>query len=942
MRYTLVLVILFSALSLRAQTGDEMLDLAKQSLNEKDAASAQTQASAAIKAFEKEKNLSGWIKAQRVSAKASIETGQDLYEVLLLVEKVVSNPFTKPTTDQEFHDFCKFLLYKAELTKKFGDFVKVKKDLEEARRIFKQKIGEKDPIVAAFLYRELGNAYVRLTEYAGAERIFEENLKYAALHPKTAMFNDYGNLFLNLNLYERAIEIFQQGLAFNEAQAPDNRLPQAEVKLLYLNIAEALAHLSRFTEALEMNKKAEHAHLSPDDQRYERCQFGLYENYGIIYLGMARAGDQRKFPLALDWFKKARDAAEDADTREKAGFEINVAEVWLAWGKPDEALQGYQAALQLLLPKIATGKLAVPKSNELFAEKKLILALLGKANAFRALGQLEKALECYELIPIVEAKLRATHAYESSSLLALKESRQRFHEAVDLAWQLFERSNGNPDYAKRAFRLTELARGIILLQSLAQARQFLPQDIRERDYDIRVRIAWLDHAIAAEREKGTAADSKKLSEWERQRFDLKLECQNLLANFPAYNSPDSLVLQVLAAADVRKLLRPEQIMVDYFLTPTSAYVFSFNHGGEIRWRKSTLPSQFREQTQQMATYLWSNKTTGKDVFLRHAWTLDSLLIMPELAKWGMAIKSLVIVPDDVLTLVPFEALIRRPSPGGTWREQPWLLKDFNMAYAYSATLLDVQKSISAENARATKKPKTVYGGFAPSYAQSNRYQLQNTAPMVNNVCKMLGGETWEGTKASEEQFKKSAPNYRILLLAMHGISDNVQPELSRLIFGDSLSNSPINNNILYAPELQIMRLQADLAVLSACHSGAGKLEQGEGVYSLARAFAASGVPATVMSLWLLHENTAPPLIEAFFRHLKQGKTKDEALRLAKLDYLNNDENFELNHPFYWAGLAASGDMRALDLRQPKSFPWSWVLVFSVAVFAVWWFWKRVR
>lgn len=939
MRYSIVLVFLFCVFPLLAQTGEERLDQANQSL-QKDAEGAKTQARAAIKAFEQEKNLSGWFKAQRVLSLASRKTGQDVYEVLLMAEKTVSDPFVKPVTEQEYHDFCKFLLFKAWLAKEVGDFVRVKKGLEEARRIFKQKTGESDPAVATFLYRELGNAYVRLAEYEGAVRIFEENLKYAVHHPQTALFNDYGNLYLNLFQYERAIEIFQQGLAFHQAQEPDKRLPQAEIKLLYLNIAEALAHLGRFAEALETNKKAEESPLSTDDVRYERCLFGLYENYGIIYLGMAKAGDRHKFSVALDWFNKARAAAEDAETREKAGFEIYAAEVLLAWGKPEQALEGYQTALQLLLPKIARGKSAIPSPDELFAEKKLILALHGKAIAFKALGQLEKALECYELIPIVEAKLRATHTYESSSKIVVRDTRKRISEAVDLAWQLYSQSNGNPNYAQRAFRLTELARGMILLQSLAQARQFLPQDIRDQDYALRVRIAWLDHAIAAEREKDTSADAGKLAEWERQRFDLKLEHQNLLANFPAYSNPDELVLQVLAASDVRKLLRPEQIMVDYFLTDVSAHVFSINHGGELRWRKADLFANFREQTQQMAEYLWSNKTTGKETFLRHAWVLDSLLIMPELVQWGMATKSLVIVPDDVLTLLPFEALIRRPSVGGTWRDQPWLLKEFSISYAYSATLLGVQISISKENNKTGQKPKAVFGGFAPSYTESNQYQLKNTAPMVKTVRKMLGGDTWEGPAASEERFKKSAANYRVLLLAMHGISDNEQPELSRLIFGDSIPDSPINNNILYAPELQIMRLRADLVVQSACHSGAGKLEQGEGVYSLARAFASAGVPATVMSLWLLHENTAPPLVEAFFRYLKQGRTKDEALRLAKLDYLKNDQNFELNHPFYWAGLAASGDMSALELTPPKSFPWSWVLALSLAVVVVLWFWKR--
>ncbi|MCC6283081.1 MAG: CHAT domain-containing protein, partial [Saprospiraceae bacterium] len=149
----------------------------------------------------------------------------------------------------------------------------------------------------------------------------------------------------------------------------------------------------------------------------------------------------------------------------------------------------------------------------------------------------------------------------------------------------------------------------------------------------------------------------------------------------------------------------------------------------------------------------------------------------------------------------------------------------------------------------------------------------------------------------------------------------------------------INNNVLFANELQIMQLQADLAVLSACHTGFGKLHKGEGVYSLARAFAVAGVPSTVMSIWRLHENTAPLLMEAFFKYLKAGKTKDEALRLAKRDFLNDDANYDSTHPFYWAGVTVSGDMCSLGT---SSWLWWWIGGGALLLALVLVFRKRMR
>ncbi len=177
---------------------------------------------------------------------------------------------------------------------------------------------------------------------------------------------------------------------------------------------------------------------------------------------------------------------------------------------------------------------------------------------------------------------------------------------------------------------------------------------------------------------------------------------------------------------------------------------------------------------------------------------------------------------------------------------------------------------------------------------------------------------------------------------MHGLADAENPELSRLLFGDPDASNAENDNVLYASELQIMQLQADLAILSACHSGFGKFRKGEGVFSLARAFARAGVPATVMSLWLLHENTAAPLVQSFLQYLQAGKTKDEALRLAKLDFLNAKENFSLAHPFFWAGVTTSGDMCGLDLPKATTFSWWWAGLGLLILGGGWYVFHRRR
>ena len=128
-----------------------------------------------------------------------------------------------------------------------------------------------------------------------------------------------------------------------------------------------------------------------------------------------------------------------------------------------------------------------------------------------------------------------------------------------------------------------------------------------------------------------------------------------------------------------------------------------------------------------------------------------------------------------------------------------------------------------------------------------------------------------------------------------------------------------------------MDIHALLVILGSCNSGYGKLNQGEGVMSISRAFAYAGCPSIVQGLWNLPDEETAAISKFFFQQIKEGKRKDEALRLAKLAYLNsNNSNIlkERFHPFFWAGYVPVGDMGAL---YPSSFLSTRLLLWSFAI-----------
>lgn len=948
----LILVLVLFACPVAAQSdslqAEQLVARAKASLQAGKLDSSEHYIFLARHYFKSKNLLAPWLKT---FASLTYVWGGDLNQPskgVELIEQGLREKWREPVNSKEWEQYATNLLAAGHVLRVYAaDYLGAKAYYERAQGVFLEKMGEHSDRIARYLYHNLGNIYTRLGDYDRAIALFRRSLNYNRLYPEAKVV-DHGDLAIALNevgQYHEAILVIRQGLDIKDL---NNELKTS----LVLNEADAIFRLGQAERALKVLEqipdfirqliaKEGGADALNYQSQYEAIKaeiLSALKRYNLAYKhGLQAVALGKSF-----WGTEKR--------REIGKVYCLLGSIDLDQKRPLEALAKYHHALVCVLPGLnLKDAQSLPLPATFYSENTILEALQGKARAFLALKKPEKALECYELIPFVEAKLRATHAYESSSLVALKDSRQRFQEAVNIAWQLFERNNGDPQYASRAFRLTELARGMLLLQSLVQARQYLPENLRKQEHEIRVRMAWLEHEIAAEKEKETSASGKnpqhkgienvQIAEWERRLFELKFERQKLLTDFPSYNHPDAIFLQVLDVRDVQKLLREGQVMVNYFLTESAVYIFSILDQGALQWRKAVLPLDFREKTRDFVSFISTGETLGREKFLHHALFLDSLLLRPELGQAGSQTNSLILVPDDILVLVPFEALLHQPGINtGTWRDQAWLLARYNLSYAYSATLLNQQKEISEANESSAEKPSRNFGGFAAGYTSEGRYQLQNTYPMVDYVCGLLGGQKWLKAACSEAQFKNSASTYRTLLLAMHGISDADHPELSRLLFGDPGPDSLIDNNILYASELQIMRLRADLVVLSACHSGTGKLEQGEGVYSLARAFAAAGVPATVMSLWLLHENTAQPILEAFFRNLKQGMTKDEALRQAKLDYLKKDENFEMTHPFYWAGLAAMGDMRALDLPEKAPHPLQnyWILIASLAAAAIAW------
>jgi CHAT domain-containing protein len=181
-----------------------------------------------------------------------------------------------------------------------------------------------------------------------------------------------------------------------------------------------------------------------------------------------------------------------------------------------------------------------------------------------------------------------------------------------------------------------------------------------------------------------------------------------------------------------------------------------------------------------------------------------------------------------------------------------------------------------------------------------------------------------GGRASEKAFKEEASEYRVLHLATHFLSDDRQPLYSKIVL--SQEDDAQEDGYLQTYEIFNTQLNADLVVLSACNTGLGKLSRGEGLVGMSRAFLYAGVPSLVVSLWSVDDESTSILMESFYLHLSEGLSKKQALRRAKLDYLETARGNKRD-PFYWAPFILVGDWSPVaGLRDSGRSMTMWIAV----------------
>jgi CHAT domain-containing protein len=361
-------------------------------------------------------------------------------------------------------------------------------------------------------------------------------------------------------------------------------------------------------------------------------------------------------------------------------------------------------------------------------------------------------------------------------------------------------------------------------------------------------------------------------------------------------------------------LKVDEAFLEYVLDEPNSFCLAVTRngahahilpGGRGEIEKSV--QQFRDEIRNKGSALAASKH------------LYDLLISP--IPEARSAAKLVIAPDGVLNLLPFEAL--RDS------QDQYLLTSRVVSYAPSGTILHVLRRTNDQE--LSTRPllalgDVIYenqGGAGPKlpspvsmrakiergvadFSGMALHDLPETREEVEEIGKIVGPGSvlLLGKDATESAFKKEPlDQFRVLHLAVHGFVDTQFPERSALVLGTDPSSG--DDGLVQVREIIRLRLNAELTTLSACDTGVGKLQEQEGVSNLVEAFLVAGSRSVVASLWSADDTFASALMERFYQHLADPEDARSALRDAKVDLLKEYGNQV--SPFYWAAFIPVGE-----------------------------------
>ena len=696
---------------------------------------------------------------------------------------------------------------------------------------------------------------------------------------------------------------------------------------------------------------------------YKKDSLNNYEKLSKIHDNLCfLAFNQKNYPEALKEINIAIQIDENSPNNKKTlshlgqtyGFKGNIYRVLEEY---DSAEFYFEKALRHFFKSndIALSNNQALSDSLLYQQSKEVMNEVGNLGIFNALyrqalalsakGQKEEAASRYaELINLVN-HTRQNFNDNASKVQLASIVKKIYAGAISNSYSL-------GDY-EQAFAYSEGSKVFTLLEGIRHNKAFNERvkdiNVQKCQQELREKIARLEKAYKKEKNQYNKIELN--DELAKARTEQKKLIQNLKEDEIYRKMVED--IEPLSLRDIqRSVLAKDQTMIEYFVGENQTYIFTIPKKGKIQADTVKLS---QDTLAGWADALWNgiyfsnNHSEWKELpeayqekyspdnfkqhfagqYSKYGFQLYQVLVQPALNHIQTG-NRLVIIPDNRLNYTPFDALLQeKPKHRKAYHAYKYLAKDYHISYCYSATLLQEMRSTKTKNGNG----KIL--AFAPSFAgEDNSFKRLNFGALkyakkeVEELQSIFGENCvpFFGAEATRDNFLSIIEEQAFdhIHLSTHGKANDHDPNYSFISFTQTNPDAVDENQLLYLRDLYTLSLPVKTVVLSACETNQGILKHGEGIMNFTRGLSYAGAQCVLSTLWSVTDKDTKELVVEFYKNLKAGMTKDEALTMAKQSLWENSETL---HPYYWAGMIPIGSMEL----KTKSMPYAYFALGGVLV-----------
>ena len=752
----------------------------------------------------------------------------------------------------------------------------------------------------------------------------EENLY------KAGILDMLSELYTQENRFELAIETATQSLDIRLEMFGDAPL---DVAFSYFAVGNAYQKAGKFEEALPyaLEGLKLRAEILKNDVKLANSHYQV----GEIYLFLNQFGEARThLGKALEIFEKLghkQSAVMDVHTR--------LGDIARNEGNTEKALALYKKGIRSLLltsdlvqtdetPKIENLQFApnlqIPINGTIICNM-----LLYQEDSINHEDNLLSALEYCQLgIDYFNLYTASSHE-ENSSYIWANYTGLFYNFGIEVAYSAYQHFN-NPQHIELAWELISKLKYQSLRRTLQQHRKInfagLPKEITDEEQRLKTAIADIQSNLLTD----TLSTFEDLT-------GLQLEYSTLMdrikSDYPKYYQL-RFDQSIPSITDIQETLTDTTQILQYFVSENYFHVIAITRD-EIAFFESSLDKNTYDGL--LDTIILALRTQDCSAFQSTSHQLKSIFFTPfaDASK-----REFIIIPHDRLYQINFEFLVDNVKDEDcNFSDISYLIEKYQFRYVYlPEELLTESKEAPTVSLLAVAPgfDQDIKDGYVNSSLRSSEKvdssylrvtRLPWAVETAEELRRNIRARTLINEEATEDNVKSIIPDYGILHFGTHAEVNDTNPLNSHLILNKSQGEE---DGYLHNYEIYNLPLQASLVSLTACETGIGKLQAGEGMLSMARAFRYAGCPSIAMSLWKIDDQSSAKIMQRFYTNLNQKMPKHTALRKAKLEFLSSSPQ-ELSNPLFWAGMIVVGNVSPVQISTGGPSNVIWIVSLGILI-----------